>query len=79
MPTLKVAKWGNSLAIRLPARLVADLGVKEGDGIRILKSARGELEIARDNERDAALARIAALRWKAPEGFKFDRDEANER
>ncbi len=79
MQTLKVAKWGNSLAIRLPARLVADLNVKEGDGIRIVKSDRGDLEIARDNEREAALARIAARRWKVPDDFKFDRDEANER
>jgi antitoxin MazE len=79
MQTLKVAKWGNSLAVRLPARLVADLNVKEGDGIKVMTSERGELEIARDNEREAALAHIAALRWKVPQGFKFDRDEANER
>jgi antitoxin MazE len=79
MQTLKVAKWGNSLAVRLPARLVADLQVKEGDGIRVTKSDRGEMEIVRENEREAALARIAARRWKVPEGFKFDREEANER
>ncbi|MFM9851489.1 MAG: AbrB/MazE/SpoVT family DNA-binding domain-containing protein [Sphingomonadaceae bacterium] len=79
MQTLKVAKWGNSLAVRLPARLVADLEVKEGDGIRVTKHNRGEMEIVRANEKEDALAHIAALRWKVPEGFKFDRDEANER
>lgn len=79
MRALKVAKWGNSLAIRLPARLVADLEVKEGDAIKVMKHDRGEMEIARENEREAALARIAARRWKVPEGFRFDRDEANER
>ena len=70
---------GNSLAVRLPASMVADLNVKEGDGIKVRQAKNGELEIARNTDREAALARIAARRWVVPEGFKFDRDEANER
>ena len=27
---MQVAKWGNSLAVRLPADLVRELGLKEG-------------------------------------------------
>ena len=30
---MKVSKWGNSLAIRLPAEMVEKLGVKEGDEV----------------------------------------------
>ena len=30
---MQVAKWGNSLAVRLPADLVRELGLKEGDQI----------------------------------------------
>ena len=30
---MQVAKWGNSLAVRLPADLVRELGLKEGDQV----------------------------------------------
>ena len=30
---MQVAKWGNLLAVRLPAELVRELGLKEGDQI----------------------------------------------
>jgi antitoxin MazE len=32
---MKVAKWGNSLAIRLPAAVVDALELKEGDEVEI--------------------------------------------
>ena len=32
---MQVAKWGNSLAIRLPAAVVAALQLKEGDEIEL--------------------------------------------
>jgi antitoxin MazE len=32
---MQVSKWGNSLAIRLPAAVVEVLGLKEGDDIEI--------------------------------------------
>ena len=34
---MQVAKWGNSLAVRLPADLVRELGLKEGDQIDLIK------------------------------------------
>jgi antitoxin MazE len=33
----------------------------------------------RQAQRRIALDRLAKLNWKLPEGYKFDRDEANER
>jgi antitoxin MazE len=32
---MQVAKWGNSLAIRLPRSVVKVLGLKEGDSIEL--------------------------------------------
>jgi hypothetical protein len=32
---MQVSKWGNSLAVRLPAMVVEALGLKEGDEIAI--------------------------------------------
>jgi antitoxin MazE len=34
---LRVAKWGNSLAVRLPAELVRELDLKEGDQIDLVQ------------------------------------------
>ena len=36
---MQVAKWGNSLAIRLPASVVRALELREGDDIEILIAA----------------------------------------
>ena len=32
---MKVAKWGNALAIRLPIAVVRELGLKDGDQVDI--------------------------------------------
>jgi antitoxin MazE len=44
---MQVAKWGNSLAIRLPAAAVEALGVKEGDEIEIHTAAARDFAVAR--------------------------------
>lgn len=38
---MRVAKWGNSLAVRLPAELVRELGLKEGDRIDLVPGDGG--------------------------------------
>ena len=76
---MQVAKWGNSLAVRLPAAVVEALGLKEGDEIDITVAGRRRFEVARDKTRAKALARLQALSRPLPKGFRFDRDEANER
>jgi antitoxin MazE len=74
-----VAKWGNSLAIRLPAAVVAALGLKEGDEIEIHVADERELAVARKPGRAELLNRLRAFRGRLPADFKFDRDEANAR
>ena len=76
---MKVAKWGNSLAVRLPAAVVEALELKEGDEIAIRIADRRTFDVERDRSREEALARLRALRRPLPPGFRFDRDEANER
>jgi len=76
---MQVAKWGNSLAVRLPASVVSALDLKPGDNIHIhvagdrnfvVEKAPGALEL---------LGRLRKYRGRLPEDFKFDRLEANER
>lgn len=76
---MQVAKWGNSLAVRLPSSVVEALELKEGDQIEIRIAGGREFEVSRDQSRDRALARLRRLRRPLPEGFTFDRHEVNER
>jgi len=76
---MRVSKWGNSLAVRLPREVVQALKLKEGDDIEIVIAGRRRFKIARDRSREQALARLRALKRPLPKGFRFDRDEANER
>ena len=76
---MQISKWGNSLAIRLPAAVVDALELKEGDHIEI-RVARGRVfEVSRDQRRERALARLRKLRRPLPPGFVFDRADANAR
>ena len=76
---MQVAKWGNSLAVRLPRSVVQALKLKPGDDIEIVVAGPRRFALARDTRRRAALARLRALQRPLPKGFRFDRDEANER
>jgi antitoxin MazE len=76
---MQVAKWGNSLAVRLPAVVVETLGLKEGDEIEIHIADNKQFGIARKPGRDELLKRLRAFRGRLPADFKFDRDEANAR
>lgn len=76
---MQVAKWGNSLAVRLPAPLVAKLGLKPGDTISLKSAGRGVMHVSRDERIDAAFERLRKLRGRLPKDFKFDREEANRR
>jgi len=74
-----VAKWGNSLAVRLPAAVVDALELKEGDDIEIHVAGAREFEIAQKPGRDELLARLRKFRGRLPADFTFDRAEANAR
>ena len=76
---MRVAKWGNSLAIRLPAVIVEALELKEGDEVEVRLAGTRTLDVDRDRRRERAMERIRAARWKLPPDWKFDRDEANSR
>jgi antitoxin MazE len=75
---MQIAKWGNSLAVRLPSSLVATLGLKAGDDIEIIVAAPKRFEIRRSQQIDDHFAQLQALP-KLPSGFAFNRDEANAR
>lgn len=76
---MQVAKWGNSLAIRLPAAVVDALQLKAGDEIEIQVAGARAFEIRKRASGRELLAALRKFRGRLPAGFKFDRLEANER
>lgn len=75
---MQVAKWGNSLAVRLPAELVRDMGLKEGDQIDLLPDD-GPLRIRRLPRADEVLDGLRRFRGRLPAADRLGRDAAHER
>ena len=73
---MQVAKWGNSLAVRLPAKLVEELGLSEGDEIEIVKAHGKSLEIQMVEQRRRALEKLRAMRGLIPADYVFSRKDA---
>lgn len=76
---MQVAKWGNSLAIRIPAAVAEALDLKVGDAVAVRVSEHRTFDIERDDSREQALERIRDSKIKLPADWKFDREAANER
>ncbi|HXJ37721.1 MAG TPA: AbrB/MazE/SpoVT family DNA-binding domain-containing protein [Bryobacteraceae bacterium] len=76
---MQVSKWGNSMAIRLPAALVEELNLKPGDEIRVHVAGRSDFAIEREMTRDEAIEKMRASRKPLPAGFTFDRQDAHAR
>ncbi len=92
MEHFKVAKWGNSLAVRLPRKLVKEMGLKEGDqlpqevitrgaAIRARLEAQREASKMTPEQADAAMleARKHFPKHLRPEDWKIDRNDPDMR
>lgn len=75
---MQIAKWGNSLAVRLPAELVRKLGLKEGDQIDLVKDD-GTFKVQRQPRPDEVLDGLRRFRGKLPAAERLTRDAAHER
>ena len=75
---MQVAKWGNSLAVRLPADLVRELGLKEGDQIDLVKD-EGTVKVRRLPRADEVLDGLRRFRGRLPAADRLGRDTAHER
>ena len=76
---MQISKWGNSLAVRLPKALVEELGLKRGDELEVVSATPRRIAVAKDERRRLAVERMRERAWAIPEGYTFDRDEANAR
>jgi len=76
---MMLAKWGNSLAVRIPSELVEELKLKPGDKVRILRSSEHGFIVERDRSREDALEKLRDLKFELPANYRFNRDELHER
>ena len=76
---MQVSKWGNSLAVRLPKALVDELRLAPGDELSVVAASRAQIVVEKRDRRAEFLKSMEQFRWPAPNGYMFDRDEANER
>jgi predicted nucleic acid-binding protein/antitoxin component of MazEF toxin-antitoxin module len=75
---LQVARWGNSRAVRLPARRVREPGLKAGDQVDARADAGG-LRVARRRRPEESLATPERFRGRRAAARRLRRDEAHER
>ncbi len=76
---MRVSKWGNSLAVRLPKALVDELHLAPGDELSVVAASKEEIAVEKRDRRAEFLEAMKQFRFELPPGYKFDRDEANER
>lgn len=76
---MQVSRWGNSLAVRLPAAVVEALQLREGEQIEIFVAGERALGVARKPPARELLRRLRRLRGRLPASFRFDRLDANAR
>jgi antitoxin MazE len=77
---MQIAKWGNSLAVRIPADVVRALGLKEGDEIELHALEDGTVAVISERQRRQVIAEsFRDFRGLRPADFEFDRDEINSR
>ena len=76
---MQVSKWGNSLAVRLPKKLVEKLRLAPGDELAVVEASKDRIAVEKRDRRKEALDRMKQRRWSLPTVYRFDREEANKR
>ncbi len=76
---MKFAKWGNSIAIRIPAEVVANLGISPNDEAQFKVTGEFSFEITRDRKRQEAIEKLRKLRFVVPDDYVFNRNEIYDR
>jgi len=76
---MQVSKWGNSLAVRLPKKLVEELGIAEGDDVNVTSADPETIVISKKDEKGEFILKLRVLQKPKPKGFVWNRDDANTR
>ena len=75
---MRVSKWGNSLAVRIHAEIVEELGLKEGDEVGVSRQGPNKIVI------DLPMSVEDRIKWLRengkllPDDYEFSRADAYE-
>jgi len=72
---MKLAKWGNSFAFRVPAELMRKMNLTPDEDFQFRQTGEDSFEIIRDRSRQEALKKMRKLRFALPDDYVFNRDE----
>jgi antitoxin MazE len=66
---LQIAKWGNSLAVRLPSSIAKQMQIQDGDSVEVSLNPQGELVLVPKKPFDKAefMKDLLALQKTLPE------------
>ena len=76
---MKVKKADGGLVVELPMNVIEDLGLKEGDEVKVRVAGLNDVEINKPMTREEALRTLEELSRPLPPGYKFNRAELHER
>jgi len=74
---MRVQKWGNSLAVKLPHSFAQAFEIKEGDDISLCVAGERCSDVIKPKHAKELLMQLRMFRGRLPESFRFDRVEAN--
>jgi antitoxin MazE len=66
---MQVSKWGNSLAVRLPKKLVEHLGIAEGDDVNVTSADAQTIVISKNDGKGDFLIKLRRLQSPSPRGL----------
>jgi antitoxin MazE len=76
---MRLAKWGNSFAFRVPAELMRKMNLTPDEDFQFRQTGEDSFEIIRDRRRQEALEKMRSLRFVLPDDYVFNREELHER
>ena len=76
---MKLAKWGNSLALRIPADVVSKLGIAPNEEVEIKITGDHSFEVTRDRRREEAIKKLRSMRFALPDDYVFNREKLHDR
>jgi antitoxin MazE len=72
---MKLAKWGNSFAFRVPAELMRRMNLTPDEDFQFRQTGEDSFEIIRDRRRQDAIEKLRKMRFALPDDYVFNRDE----
>lgn len=76
---MRIFKLDDSLVVRLPEPLVKEMGLSAGDDVNVTAADDRTITISRAEQDRDFVAKLRALQKPAPEGFVWNRNDANRR